>query len=114
MDFPRLVFKCPGPHAYAGGTYDHKLVKSIDQFDAANSEGWFATLPEAIEGKVSGQDEAAPKAAHADPAPEAATDDAPPTRAEMKQKAQELGLTFANNIPTEKLAELIATKMLQE
>jgi ATPase subunit of ABC transporter with duplicated ATPase domains len=34
-------------------------------------------------------------------------DNAPPTRDELKQKATELGLTFAGNISTEKLAGLV-------
>ena len=46
--FPVLVFKNNGPHQRAGGSYDHKVVESVEELDAALADGWYATLPEAI------------------------------------------------------------------
>lgn len=54
--FPALVFKNSGPHQRAGGTYDHKSVEDEAEFDVALSDGWFPSLPEAIEGKLDTQE----------------------------------------------------------
>ena len=50
--FPALVFKNNGPHQRAGGSYDRKVVASVEEEDAALAEGWFATVPEAIAGET--------------------------------------------------------------
>jgi len=75
--YPRLVYRTPGPHLLPGGTYDHKAVADEGELSDALEAGWFATVPEAVAGKRV----AAPVA-----------DDAPPTRAELEQKATELGI----------------------
>ena len=54
--FPTLVYKGHGPHSRAGGTYDHKVVEDEVEFDAALTDGWFPSLPEAIEGKLDVQE----------------------------------------------------------
>jgi len=97
MEFPTLVYKCPGSHQRPGGTYSYKGVQDADEHASALADGWFATLPEAIEGK--------PTEA---PAPAA---DAPPTRAELEQKATELGIKFDGRTGDKKLAEAIAAKV---
>lgn len=99
MEFPTLVYKCPGNHQRPGGTYSFKGVKDEEQHAAALADGWFSTLPEAIEGK-------APAAPSPTPAP-----NAPPTRAELEQKANELGIKFDGRTGDKKLADAIAEKM---
>ena len=101
MEFPRFVFKDHGPHQRAGGSYDHALVESQAEFDAALKAGWFATLPEALEAKP------VPPPPVVVPPPPA--DDAPPTRAELEAKAKELNIEFSPNIGDKKLAERIQT-----
>lgn len=86
--FPRLVYRGPAVHM---------LVTDAAGFDAARAAGWFASVPEAAAGR------------HDDELPEA--DDAPPTRAELEQKAHELGIEFSPNIGDKKLAERIAEKL---
>lgn len=54
--FPALVYKNNGPHQRAGGTYDHKSVEDEAEFDASLTNGWFPSLPEAIEGKLDVQE----------------------------------------------------------
>jgi len=49
MSFSELVYKGIGPHQRKGGTFDCKGVKSEDELLSALSNGWFKTLPEAIE-----------------------------------------------------------------
>ena len=87
-DFPTIVYRCPGdrpgpPHT----TFKSVGVSDQKAFDQALAEGWFATLPEAVE-------------VFLNPAPdrvaivvEPVEDNAPPTRDEMLAKAAEIGLT---------------------
>lgn len=97
MDFPTLVYKCPGSHQRPGGTYSYKGVQDADEHAAALAGGWFATLPEAIEGKL--VEVAAPAV------------DTPPTRAELEQKAKELGIKFDGRTGDKKLADAITNKL---
>jgi hypothetical protein len=48
MDFPRLVFKSPGPFSCNGGTYGHVPVKDDTEYRAALSAGYHPTVPEAL------------------------------------------------------------------
>lgn len=90
MIFPTIVYKCPGNHQRAGGTYDLLPVINSAGLSLALSGGWFLTLPEAIDGK-----------------PAEPTEDAPPTRAELEAKASELELKFDGRTTDRRLAELI-------
>ena len=94
MEFPRFVFRNGGPHQRAGGFYDHFVVENEAEYVAALKAGWFATLPEAI-----------------NPPP---ADDAPPTRAELEAKANELGIEFSPNIGDKKLLERIQAALPPE
>jgi len=104
MEFPRFVFKDHGPHQRAGGSYDHALVESQAEFDAALKAGWFATLPEALETKPVA---VPPPSTETKPMASPPADDAPPTRAELEAKAKELGIEFSPNIGDKKLGERI-------
>lgn len=84
MDFPSLVYRCPGPHfGPSGTTYVAESVANESELAAALSAGWFATLPEAVEAFL-----APPKT---EVASETA-DESPPTRAELEERAAELGV----------------------
>lgn len=55
MDLPTVLYRCPGPHSRAGGTYDFLGVETEENYEAAISAGWQLTMPDAIdafEGKV--------------------------------------------------------------
>lgn len=85
-DFPTIVYRCPGDRP--GPPYTtFKSVGVSDQqaFDKALAEGWFATLPEAVE--VFLNPAPARVAVVSEP-----VDNAPPTRDEMLAKAAEIGL----------------------
>lgn len=100
MDFePTIVYKASGPHQRLGGTFDYKGVNTQEEFDAAIEAGWYATLEEAIAPKRIQEQK--------DPTPEPANDGAP-TRAELEQKANELGLKFDGRTGDKKLGEMIA------
>ncbi len=85
-----LMYKCPGPYQRAGGTYNYQLAESEADVSAALAAGWFASLPEAIDG-VS-----------------LIESDAPATRDELELKATELGIEFDGRTTDRKLAAKIA------
>jgi len=95
--FPTIVYKGKGPYSRAGGTYDYASANDQDELDAKLNEGWFATLPVAID-------------ANDNPQPVSA-DDAPPTRSELEAKAAELGIKFDGRTTDKKLGQLIQDKL---
>lgn len=96
MNTPTMVLKYPGPHQLQDGCYDWKIVDAED-VAAALAEGWFLTKEEAKAGAE------APKVEPVSPAP--------PTRAELEQKATELGLKFDGRTSDKKLGDLIAATL---
>ena len=114
--FPSIVYRSPGAHFGPNGkTYSYRGVADEDEMARALADGWFATLPDAcsppqkpvepVEAPIAAAP-AAKSASDADEAPVPA-DDAPPTRAELKAKAAELGLEFDGRISDAKLIALI-------
>ena len=82
-----MVFKCPGSIEWEGITYDFQMVPEGDIPD-----GWHATVFEA-------------QAAANHPAD--LNDSGDVTRAELEQKAKELGLTFHHRTGDKKLLQMI-------
>jgi len=100
-DFPTIVYRCPGdragpPHV----TYRSVGVADQTAFDKALADGWFATLPEAVEAFLT------PAPARVAVVSEPA-EDAPPTREEMLTKAAEIGLTVDKRWSDKTLANKI-------
>jgi hypothetical protein len=93
-DFPRMIYKTGGPEEIHGGRFHTLIVHGADELDAALAAGWFLSTPEAAEA-------AAPKATTMP------DDNAPASRAELEQKATELGIEFSPRIGDVKLAERI-------
>lgn len=87
MSFPTIVYRCPGDHHCAGGTYSYKAARDEEELSMLTGEGWFATLPEAISGE--------------------SNDDAEPTRSELEAKATELNIAFDGRTTDKRLAEKI-------
>lgn len=99
-EFPRMMYQAGGHEEIHGGGFATLIVHDADELEAALASGWSLTTVDALEA-------AAPKAAPA-PAPAAPADDnAPPTRAELEQQANELGIEFSPRIGDAKLAERI-------
>lgn len=94
MSFPTIVYKCPGDHHRAGGTYSYKGAEDSMALGKLLSEGWFTTLPEAIEGKAAESE-----------------DNSAPTRAEFEAKAAELGIAFDGRTTDKRLGEKIAAAL---
>lgn len=99
MIYPRVVFKNHGPHQRHGGSFDQKIVADEGEMMDAINDGWFASLPEAIKGE---HDELV------------IANDAAPTRAEMEEKAKELGIKFDGRTSDAKLIEKIEEALSQE
>lgn len=95
---PRM-YRCPGElrHITRGFLYDEREFADVAE---GRAQGWAETLAEA-----GGYAPVSPA-----PVPEPA-DDAPPTRAELEQKAKELGIPFNARTSDKVLAERIAAKV---
>lgn len=110
--FPTLVYRAPGSSQHSsGGRYRYRGAADQAEYDALLTDGWHATILEAV---VAAGDrafahnrkpagllaKARAKLAAQAPVVEAVVgevvepDDAPPTRVEMEAKATELGIKF--------------------
>jgi hypothetical protein len=113
-----MVYKAPGVHAIHGGHFDHQVVDD-EKLDKALADGWHLTTTEAKaahDEKLKADADAAEEAADAKRLADAkALVDAHgtkgPTRAELEQKADELGLVYNKLLGDKKLAALIDEKL---
>ena len=81
MEFPLFVYQCPGSYlGPSGATYKTELVENAAELKAALSAGWYVSLADAVDCVSSGHES------------DDAEVDAPPTRAEMLEQAEKLGL----------------------
>lgn len=97
--FPTLVYKGKGPHSRAGGTYDYAAANDQEALDAKLADGWFTTLPEAIDAQDN---------------PVVKSDDTPPTRAELETKAKELGIQFGKKTTDAELSAAVTKALAKE
>ncbi len=97
MDLPTVLYRCPGPHSRAGGTYDFLGVETPENYDAAIADGWQLTMPDAIdayEGKKAEviaeveKEVEAEKQAPQEPVADEAQEAAPVAKAPVKPKAK--------------------------
>jgi hypothetical protein len=88
IQFPVFLYQCPGTWSGDGFTFGARLANDQGEFDAAFAEGWYPTVPQAVEAWRK------PVQVSIPPAPVSVPDDdAPPTREELEAKATELGIT---------------------
>lgn len=81
-----MVFKCPGATAWDGMTFDYQIIP-----EGPIPEGWFKTVFEANDALI----------------PKEPAEDSPPTRAELEEKASELGIKFDGRTSDKRLADAI-------
>lgn len=93
IEFPTVVYRTPGNHHRAGGTYDYRGAGDQSQLEALIAQGWFLTLPEAISGVTN--------------AVSVPNEDDQPTREELEAKAKELGINFDGRTTDKSLSEKI-------
>lgn len=106
--FPQALYRMPGKDVQTDdGWCAYSIANSAEDLEAALADGWHETSPAAAEAFE------AAKCQQSEPASATApTDDAaPPTRAELEQKAAELGLKFDGRTGDKRLAALIAEKL---
>lgn len=90
MDFPRLVYK---------SATEHRVVEAQEEFNLRRKEGWFASVPEAIDGK------------HEAVAKPVIGEVTQPTRDELEAKAKELNLKFSKKTTDDELGQLITAAL---
>ena len=91
-NFPTIVYRCPGACVGSlGTTFSSVGVDDAEQLEQRLADGWHRTMPEAIDAYLNPQPVVTiTLAPQPDPAP--IPDDAPPTRDEMMQQAEILGI----------------------
>lgn len=107
MLFPKLVYKCPGPHQCPGGTFSYKQILNLEEFKNALKDLWAETI-EVAQGIENGAilfsaseefEEVVEDETIVDKIPEVVEETASsilfkPTREELEFKAGELGIKF--------------------
>lgn len=108
--FPQMLYKAGGPEQIHGGAFSTLTVNDEAEHAAALADGWCENTPDALDA-----DQAAKERAARDAAAKlaAASDIKPPTREELEQKANELGIAFKPQTSDKKLAEAIAAKLAE-
>jgi hypothetical protein len=99
--FPTLVYKGHGQHSRAGGTYDYVGVNDQEDLDVKLANGWFTTLPEAID-------------AYDKPVVVKSEELLPTTRKEMEIKAKELTIKFDKKTTDAELSASITAALDKE
>lgn len=90
-----ILYRCPGKHLVTNGVTFDTLGIELADVAKALADGWHETLPAAIE-------------AFQNPAAVIPADDAPPTRAEMLDQADTLGIKVDKRWSDETLLAKIA------
>lgn len=107
MDYPKMLYKWPGPYEIHGGKYDYTIVHGSSEEGDRKADGWRDTTTEAYDHAhrfyPMGGDSANDSIKIAD--------DAPPSRQEMETQAKSLGLKFDGRTPDRKLLSMIEAAM---
>lgn len=100
-DYPTLMFRCPGPHfAHDGQTYEYIPVRDEAELIDRLNNGWSVTLLEAVAAVT-----------HKHELEHDGDEDAAPTRAELENKAKELGIKFDGRTSDASLLKKIEDKL---
>jgi hypothetical protein len=100
MEFPTIVYRCPGAHWGPNGTtYESIGVNDEQQLKVRLADGWHESLVNAVDAFLSPEQPV-------DNSTET-EDDSSITREELEQKAKELGIKFDGRTTDKKLLEKI-------
>lgn len=109
-EYPRMLYRvAPAGHGSEpahGGHFALLTVVDFDALAAAINDGWHVTTVEAVEAE-----ERAKAASDAAALADLTDDNAPPTRAELTQKAAELGIKVDGRWSDKKLRDVIAATL---
>ena len=108
MHFPAPLYRTPGPYRKGRGLKTYRVAGAKDQaqYDAMIANGWFPSYEEAAAGKIANEIIKAAEAFE-----DAVDEVSAPTREELEQKAEELGVSFNKRTSDKKLAERIAAAL---
>lgn len=101
--FPQMLYRAGGSEPAHGGWFSTLIVANESELSDALANGWYETTPEAI-----AADQAAKQAEQTK-----VQTPAEPTRAELEQKASELGIKVDARWGDKRLAEAIAAKQAE-
>ena len=109
--FPMMLYKAGGKEPIHGGMYTTMTVKDAAELESALADGWAETTPDALAVAADANIKAMNAEQRARDDIGTTSDDAPPTRAELEQKAAELGLKVDARWGDKRLSEEIAAKL---
>lgn len=98
--FPRMIYRAGGDEEIHGVMCEYTIVEHNEELGVALAEGWSLSPTEAAE--------YAALIARAKELPPVVPLDAPPTRAELEEKATDLGIVFDGRTNDAKLSAKIA------
>lgn len=94
MNYPSLVYISPGDHQCPGGTFSYRSVLSESDVEAAAKAGYYPTIDLALSKPVDFDWGEYLGYGKAPELKEEHQDEQEPTRAELEQRAEELGIGF--------------------
>jgi len=100
----QMLYKHPGIHEIHGDKFDTLIVDSVEELEEALEDGWFETTPEALDNSDNNVNSSSD---------EDVDETTPPTREEVLQKAQELGVEFKTNTTTTVILKRIEEKLAE-
>jgi hypothetical protein len=104
MEYPRILYRVGTACELESGAYDWAAAKNAEHMAELLADGWHLDQYAAKDAGAEAVSE------WIEPEPEAPADH-PPTRAELEQKATELGLKFDGRTGDKKLSALIAAAL---
>lgn len=107
IHFPKAVFTAPGAELVDGEGVTSRVVTSQDELELALADGWHETPRGALDAHQAALD------AQRKPDDDTKDENRAPTRAELEQKATELGIAFKAQTSDKKLAESISAKLAE-
>lgn len=109
-EYPRMLYRVapagPGSEPAHGGHFALLTVEDFDSLSVAINDGWHVTTSEAVDA-----DARAKAAADAAALADISDENAPPTRAELAQKAAEMGIKVDGRWSDRKLRDVIAAAL---
>lgn len=106
-NYPRMLYKFPGIEPIHGGHFATLIVNDEAEQEAAAQDGWEETTTNAKR-----RAEAPPP--QPEPVAQVDQDQEALDRDALKAEATTLGLEFPKNVPTERLAEMVAEAKAKE
>ena len=100
--FPQMLYRAGGAEQIHGGRFSTLIVNDAESLEAALAGGWHETTPAALEAAANPPEQL-----------KAPADDAPPTRAELEQKALELGIKLDGRWGDKRIGDEIAKKLAE-